>query len=119
VGTDLVYSAKTSPLGSATSDTTKFIQTFQGKYTPVYHNLNMGLTTGIDLRLGRLVVSAGLGYYLGGYESYTYNNGIDKFNYGRESYVTFSGEYFLTPNIALEAKSFLDNFAGVGINVSL
>ena len=117
-GTDLVYSFKTSPLGSATGDTTKFIQTFQGKYTPVYHNLNAGLTAGIDLRLGRLVFSASYGYYLGGYESYCYCNGADKFCYGRESYVTFAGRYFLTRHIALEAKAFLNNFGGAGINVS-
>ncbi len=117
-GTDLVYSAKTSPLGSATSDTTKFIETFQGKYTPVYHNLNIGLTAGFDLCLGRVVFSGTYGYYLGGYESYNYSNGNDKFSYGREFYLTFAGRYFLTPNIALEAKAFLYNFGGVGINAS-
>ena len=116
--TDFVYSAKTSPMGSTTNDTTRFIQTFQGKYTAVYHNLNIGISAGIDLCLGRLVLSASEGYFLGGYESYNYNRGADKFTYGNELYTTLSARYFITPNLALEAKSFLYNFGGAGINLS-
>jgi hypothetical protein len=118
IGTDVVYSSKTSPLGSCTSDTTRFIQTYQGKYTPVYSNLNVGLTTGIDLRLGRFVFSGTYGYYLGGYENYIYKSGADRFEYGREFYITFAGKYYITPNLALEAKSYLNNFGGAGINLS-
>jgi hypothetical protein len=118
IGTDFVYSNKTSPLGSSTSDTTRFIQTYQGKYTPVYNNLNVGLTTGIDMCLGRFVFSGAYGYYLGGYEHYIYKNGSDKFEYGREFYITFAARYYVTPNLALEAKSYLSNFAGLGVNLS-
>ena len=116
-GADFVYSAKTSPLGNTTNDTTRFIETFQGKYTAIYHNLNVGISAGFDLYLGRLVLSANEGYFLGGYESYSYHSGADKFNYGNELYTTLSARYFVTPNLALEAKSFLSNFGGVGVDL--
>lgn len=118
-GADVVYSSKTSPLGSATSDTTQFMQTFQGDYTPVYSNLNVGLNAGIDLRLGRLVFSGSYGYYLGGYERYIYKAGGNRFEYGRMFYGTVSAKYFVTPHIALAAKSYLNNFGGVGVQVSI
>ena len=121
VGTDVVYSSKTSPLGSATSDTTRFIQTFQGDYTPVYSHLNVGLNAGIDLRLGRVVFSGSYGYFLGGYERYNYNGGKgdNNFEYGRMFYSTLSAKYFITRNIAVSAKSFLNNFGGIGVQVGI
>nr|WP_294794313.1 acyloxyacyl hydrolase [uncultured Mucilaginibacter sp.] len=121
VGTDVVYSSKTSPLGSATSDTTRFIQTFQGDYTPVYSRLNVGLNAGIDLRLGRVVFSGSYGYFLGGYERYNYNGGKgdNNFEYGRMFYSTLSAKYFITRNIAVSAKSFLNNFGGIGVQVGI
>ncbi len=120
VGTDIVYSSKTSPLGSATSDTTKFIQTFQGDYTPVHSNFNVGVNAGIDLRLGRLVFSGSYGYYLGGYERYIYRKtGGNKFEYGRMFYSTVSAKYFITRHIALNAKSYLNNFGGIGVQVGI
>ena len=119
VGTDIVYSSKTSPLGSTTSDTTRFIQTFQGNYTPVYSNFNVGINAGIDLRLGRVVFSGSYGYYLGGYESYIYKTGGNRFEYGRMFYSTVSAKYFITRHIALNAKSYLNNFGGIGVQVGI
>ncbi|MFD0749951.1 acyloxyacyl hydrolase [Mucilaginibacter calamicampi] len=120
VGTDLVYSSKTSPLGSATSDTARFIQTFQGNYTPVYSHVNVGVNAGVDLRLGRMVFSGSYGYFLGGYERYIYTQtGTNKFVYGRMFYSTVSAKYFITPKIALAAKSYLNNFGGVGVQVGI
>jgi hypothetical protein len=118
-GADVVYSSKTSPLGSATSDTTQFMQTFQGDYTPVNSNLNVGLNAGLDLRLGRLVFSGSYGYYLGGYQRYIYKEGGNRFEYGRMFYGTVSAKYFVTPKIALAAKSYLNNFGGIGAQVSI
>ena len=114
-GTDVVYSSKTSPLGSVTSDTARFIQTFQGDYTPVYSKFNVGLNAGIDLRLGRFVVSGNYGYYLGGYERYIYKAGGDRFEYGRLFYTTLAAKYFITRQVAIEAKSYLNNFGGLGL----
>lgn len=117
VGTDVVYSSKTSPLGSATSDTTKFIETFQGDYTAVNSKVNVGLNAGLDLRLGRFIFSGNYGYYLGNYERYIYKPGADRFEYGREFYATFAAKYFISRHIAFEAKSYLNNFGGVGLNL--
>jgi len=120
VGTDVVYSSKISPLGSATADTTRFIETFQGNYTPVYSHVNVGVNAGIDLRLGRMVFSGSYGYYLGGYERYVYTQtGTNKFEYGRMFYGTLSAKYFITPNVALAAKSYLNNFGGIGVQVGI
>ncbi|MFD0750283.1 hypothetical protein ACFQZS_09035 [Mucilaginibacter calamicampi] len=119
LGTDIVYSSKTSPLGSATSDTAAFMQTFQGDYTPVYSNFNVGLNTGVDMRLGRMVFSGSYGYYLGGYEHYIYKAGGNRFEYGRMFYSTLSAKYFITPKVALGVKSYLNNFGGIGVHVSL
>jgi len=118
-GADLVYSSKTSPLGSTTSDTTRFMQTFQGDYTPVNSNLNVGVNAGIDLRMGRMVFSGSYGYYLGGYQRYIYKEGGNRFEYGRMFYGTVSAKYFITPNIALAAKSYLNNFGGIGVQVGI
>lgn len=117
VGTDVIYSSKVSPLGSATSDTTQFIKTFQGNYTPIYSHLNIGLNAGIDLCLGRFVFSGTYGYYLGGYERYIYKTGQDRFEYGREFYATIAAKYFITRKIAFTAKSYVNNFGGIGVNV--
>jgi hypothetical protein len=118
-GADLVYSSKTSPLGSTTSDTTRFMQTFQGDYTPVNSNINVGVNAGIDLRMGRMVFSGTYGYFLGGYQRYIYKAGGNRFEYGRMFYGTLSAKYFITPNIALAAKSYLNNFGGIGVQVGI
>jgi len=117
IGADVVYSSKLSPLGSTTSDTSKFIQTFQGDYTPIYSHLNVGLNAGMDLRLGRFILSGSYGYYLGGFERYIYKAGQNRFEYGREFYTTLSAKYFITNKIAFVAKSYLGNFGGVGVNL--
>ncbi|TSD62287.1 acyloxyacyl hydrolase [Inquilinus sp. KBS0705] len=119
VGTDLVYSSKLSPLGSTTTDTTAFIKTFQGDYTPINSHFNVGVNAGLDLCLGRFVVSANYGYFLGKYEKYVYIQGGNKFLYGRDFYTTFAFRYFLTPKIALEAKSYMRNFGGIGLNMNI
>jgi len=118
-GTDVIYSQKTSSLGSTTSDTTNFIKTFQGDYTAVNSHFNVGISGGLNVYLGRLVFSGSCGYYLGGYEHYVYQPGADRFEYGREFYTKFDAKYFITPLIALQVKSFPRNFAGVGVSLAL
>ena len=119
VGTDLVYSSKLSPFGSTTSDTTKFLQTFQGDYTPVNSHLNVGLNAGVDINLGRFVFTTSYGYYLGKYQKYVYVQFNNKFVYERQFYTTFAARYYITPKIAFEAKSYMHSFGGIGLNVNL
>jgi hypothetical protein len=95
------------------------MQTFQGDYTPVYGHLNVGVNAGIDLRMGRMVFSGTYGYFLGGYQRYIYKAGGNRFEYGRMFYGTLSAKYFITPNIALAAKSYLNNFGGIGVQVGI
>jgi hypothetical protein len=117
-GADLIYSRKLSALGSATSDTTSFVASYQGDYTPIKSHFNVGLNAGIDLCLGRLVFGFSYGYYVGGYEHYIYQEGGNKFEYGPSSYLTYDAKYYITPKIAIEAKSFPYNFGGVGVNIN-
>jgi hypothetical protein len=117
-GADVIYSQKVSVLGSATSDTTSFVETYQGEYTPINSHFNVGLNAGIDLCLGRLVFGFCYGYYVGGYEHYIYQAGGNKFEYGPSSYITYEAKYYITPQFAIEVKSFPHNFGGVGVNLS-
>jgi hypothetical protein len=117
-GADIIYSDRLSVLGSATRDTTSFIETYQGAYTPINSHFNVGLNAGIDLCLGRLVFGFSYGYYIGGYERYVYKHGGNKFEYGPLSYITYDAKYFITPKFAIAAKSFPHNFGGVGVNFS-
>lgn len=117
-GADLIYSQKVSVFGSATSDTTSFVQTYQGDYTPINSHFNVGLNAGIDLCLGRLVFGFSYGYYVGGYERYIYQAGGNKFEYGPLSYMTYEAKYYITPQFAIAAKSFPYNFGGVGVNIN-
>ncbi len=118
-GADVIYSQRLSVLGSATSDTTHFVSTYQGAYTPINSHFNVGLNAGVDLCLGRLVFGLCYGYYVGGYEHYIYDKTGDKFAYGPSSYINYDAKYFITPHLAIEAKSFARNFGGIGINLSL
>jgi|GEM_PF-2319805 hypothetical protein len=117
-GADIIYSQRLSVLGSSTSDTTNFIKTYQGAYTPINSHFNVGLNAGIDLCLGRLVFGLCYGYFVGGYEHYIYQSSGDKFEYGPLSYIAYDAKYYITPQFAIEAKSFARNFGGVGVNLS-
>jgi hypothetical protein len=117
-GTDVVYSSRLSALGSTTSDTAEFIRTFQGDYTPINSHINVGLNAGLDICLGRFVFTTSYGYYLGKYEKYVYIQGGNKFVNERQTYTTFACRYFITPKIAVEAKSYMHSFGGVGLNVN-
>jgi hypothetical protein len=118
-GADVIYSSRLSVLGSSTSDTTNFIKTYQGSYTPINSHFNVGLNAGVDLYLGRLVFGFSYGYFIGGYEHYVYKKGGNQFEYGPLSYITYDAKYFITPHFAITAKSFAYNFGGVGVNLSI
>jgi hypothetical protein len=117
-GADIIYSQRLSADGSITSDTTNFIKTFQGAYSPINSHFNVGLNAGIDLCLGRLVFGLCYGFYAGGYQRYVYQAGGNKFEYGPSSYITYEAKYYVTEQFALSAKSFPRNFGGVGVNFS-
>lgn len=117
-GADIMYSHTLSTPASLTADTTNFIRTFQGAYTPINSHINVGLNAGIDLCLGRLVFGLCYGYFVGGYQSYIYQAGGNRFEYWPSSYITYEAKYYITEQFALSAKSFPRNFGGVGVNFS-
>lgn len=99
VGTDAAYYFKTFSWNN-------FFRTYEGPFTSFGH-FSLGVTAGVNLSIGRLTFSPGLGYFV-----------LDRFLYpDTRFYTTLSVKYFVTTNVALQVRTIINDYSGAGISV--
>lgn len=97
IGTDAMYSFREF-------DWNNFFRTYQGDFTS-YSHVTAGINVGADVWLGRVVFSGNYGRYV-----------LGKFLYAdTRSYVTFSGKFFITTWMAINAKAYIGHFGSAGL----
>lgn len=113
----LNYRYRLSPLFSVTAGTdaayyfrtfswNNFFRTYEGPFTS-YAHFSLGVTAGVNLSIGRLVFSPGTGYYV-----------FDRFLYpDTRFYTTLGIKYFVTPRMALQVRTIINDYTGAGISV--
>jgi hypothetical protein len=84
-----------------------FFKTYEGAFTSTGH-FSLGITAGADLWVGRMVFSAGGGYYV--FHQFLYPN--------THFYVPWGVKYFVSQQIALHIRTISNDYSSVGVTMA-
>lgn len=98
-GTDATYYFKTFSWNN-------FFKTYEGPFT-TYSHFSAAITATVNLSVGRLALSPGMGYYV-----------FNRFLYpGTRFYTSLGIKYFVGPSVALQVRTIINDYTGAGVVV--